>query len=276
MTAGATTSTTASEAPLAGRFIVVTRTLEQSRGLARPLEALGAQVIACPVIALVDPPEPALVGEAIQRLSTYDWVVLTSANAVDRFFADARFAGDPVSALGHVKVAAVGDATASRMARWDVTPHLIPDDFRAEGLVQALVARGVGRGQRVLLPRALEAREVLRDALEPMGVTVDVVPVYQTVAAAPNPVVIERLGAGSVDAVTFTSPSTVRHFVAMLGGAGLDAEKLMERVVRASIGPVTTAALLEVGSSATIEAKPSTVPALVEAITRALSGGGQQ
>lgn len=255
-------------APLAGRSVVVTRSMEQSADLARPLEALGATVVACPVIDIVDPPEPQLVEQAISRLSTYDWVVLTSTNAVDRFFGHGAFAGDPAAAItaAGVRVAAVGRATADRLAQLGIAVDLVPADYRAEGLAEAFVDMEAGEGWRFLIPRALEAREVLRDTLEPLGAVVDVVPVYRTIPATPAPQVAARLASGDFDVVTFTSPSTVRNFIAMLLAGGLDPSAVLSDVVRASIGPVTTAALAEAGFEPTVEADPSTVPVLVDAI----------
>ncbi len=262
-------------APLAGRSVVVTRTAEQARELAEPLRALGAEVVACPVIAIVDPPEPERVGEAIARLGEYDWVVLTSTNAVERFLGHEAFAGDPAALISDagVKVAAVGRPTAARIESFGVAVDLVPDDYRAEGLVEAFLGMGAGEGWRLLVPRALKAREVLRNELVPRGVTVDVVPVYRTVPATPDPRISARLAEGGFDVVTFTSPSTVRNFIAMLDGAGVDSGEVMRGVVRASIGPVTTAALDAAGFGATVEADPSTMPVLVTAIAAHFSEG---
>ena len=169
-----------------------------------------------------------------------------------------------------VKVAAVGRATADRLAELGIPADLVPGDYRAEGLADAFVSMGAGEGWRFLIPRALEAREVLRDTLEPLGAVVDVVPVYRTVPATPAPDMVSRLASGGFDVVTFTSPSTVRNFLAMLHAGGLDPRAVLTGVVTASIGPVTTAALVEAGFDADIEADPSTVPALVDAIVARL------
>lgn len=261
-------------APLAGRSVVVTRTREQSRQLAEPLQALGAEVIACPVIAIVDPPDLDPVDDAIRDLETYDWVVLTSTNAVERFIARLVLCDRSAEALSAVKVAVVGEATARRLERFGVTPDLVPDDYRAEGLVERFEAMGAGEGWRVLVPRALTAREILPETLRRRGAHVDVVPVYVTVPAEPDPGVIARLREGSIDAVTFTSPSTVRNFLAILAREGLDPAGVLAGVALASIGPVTTDALNEVGLSATVEADPSTMPVLVEALAAHLSASG--
>lgn len=260
---------TESGAPLAGRSVVVTRAREQASSLVSALEGLGAQVVAFPVIEIVEPDHIEPVRSAIRRLETYDWVVLTSANGVERFFAQVAEIDDPAEVLSRVKVAAVGTATAERMRRFGVVPDLVPDDFRAEGLAEAFRAMGAGPGWRVLMPRAQEGREVLQDALRALGAEIEVVAVYRTVPAAADPAVIERLRDG-VDAVTFTSPSTVRNFFAFLEAAGFDADELMAHTIAASIGPVTTEALQAHGYSAAVEAAPSTVEVLAAAIAARL------
>lgn len=265
-------------APLAGRSVVVTRSAEQAGDLAALLETRGAEVIICPVIRLVDPPKPARVTDAIQRLADYDWVVLTSTNAVERFFGNAAFDGHAAAAVvkAGVKVAAVGKATAERISSFGIEVDLVPRDYRAEGLVEELRARGAGEGWRLLVPRALKAREILSTQLPPLGVAVDVVPVYETVPAEPEPAVVERLGSGDVDAVTFTSPSTFRNFLTVLSKAGLDAAALLPSLITASIGPVTSDAMRAEGFEPDAEADPSTVPALVEALAIAVNGASHE
>ena len=253
-------------APLAGRSIVITRPREQARSLAEPLEALGAEVLAMPVLDVVDPTDPGPIDDAIRDLPSYDWVVLTSANAVDRFFARLRFVDRTQEALSHVKVAAVGTSTAGRMREQGVEPDLVPANARAEGLVEAFAELGVGKGCRVLIPRALKAREVLPVALRIRGVEVDVAPVYQTVPIEADPAVLRRLREGSVDCVTFTSGAIARAFVAALKGADIDPDAVMERVAVASIGPVTTHDLAVLGYEDDIEAPRATMAALAQAI----------
>lgn len=254
-----------SGAPLCGRSVVVTRTRAQSAQIADLLEALGAEVVACPVIEIVDPPDAGPIDTAIAHLAEYDWVVFTSTNAVRRFFAKLEGAGKSFGDLIGCKTAAVGTSTAAALGEFGVTPDFVPpEDFRAEALADEFVRRGAESGWRVLVPRALKAREVLPDALRALGATVDVAPVYMTVPATPCPETIERLARGGFDAVTFTSPSTVRNFLALLRHEGLDPEAVMGSVAAASIGPVTTKALNDAGFEAAVEAQPSTVPVLVE------------
>ncbi|MFA5844117.1 MAG: uroporphyrinogen-III synthase [Coriobacteriia bacterium] len=257
--------------PLAGRAVLVTRTREQSASLAGPLAALGAEVVPFPVISIEEPEDVEPVARAVRELASYDWIVLTSANGVERFFARVVSTDRTEEALSKVKIAAIGSATAERIAGYGVVADLVPKDFRAEGLVDAFREMGAGPGWRVLVPRAQEGREVLPDALRALGATVDVVAVYRTVLAAPDPAALERLRGGTVDAVTFTSGSTVRGFLEALRDAGLDPAAVMERLVVASIGPVTTKALSAAGFHADVEAAEATADGLVRALVERLS-----
>lgn len=253
--------------------MLVTRARHQSAALAEPLEALGARVIAAPVIQTVDPEDWAPADAAIAVLEQYDWIVFTSTNAVDRFTRRMSANGRELHELRQASVAAVGLATAEHLAALGITPALVPEDYRAEGLVAAFGAQGVPAGSRVLLPRAAAGRDILPDALREAGATVDIVPVYRTIAAEPDPAAVEPLRADAVDVVTFTSPSTARHFIAWIEAAGLDVGHVMGRVAAASIGPVTTRALLERGYSVPIEAASSTSSGLVDAIAAYCAAG---
>jgi uroporphyrinogen-III synthase len=256
----------ASGAPLSGRSVVVTRTAAQAAALAEPLEALGAEVLAFPVLETVDPEDWGPADAAIAALADYDWVVLTSTNGVGRFLRRFKAVGGSREALLGSKFAAVGSATAACMRKHGIPPTLVPDDFRAEGLVEAFRELGAGPGWRVLVARAQKAREVFPDALRELGARVDVAPVYRTVPAEPDPVVIERLRAGTVDCVTFTSGAIAKAFVSAMREAAVDVDALMGNVAIASVGPVTTHALAVLGYEDDIEAKTSTMPALAEAI----------
>lgn len=252
--------------PLAGVVVLVTRTAHQASALAEPLEGLGATVLVAPVIAIIDPPDPRPMDEALIALHRYDWIVLTSVNAVDRFLGRANTLGVSLRQLAGLRIAVVGSGTAERLREAGLEADVMPEDYRAEGLLEALGAAGVGAGSRVLVPRAEEAREILPDSLRARGVIVDVVPAYRTVPATPVPATLEALAAGAVQVVTFTSPSTVRHFIAWLEMGGLAVSSVMATAVAASIGPITTSALVEQGIPAVIEAVPSTVTELVDAI----------
>lgn len=258
-------------APLAGRSVIVTRTAEQARALSEPLEALGAEVLAFPVISIVDPPDWGPADEAIGRISEYQWIILTSANAVRRFFARIESQGIDLEAVSEPEFAVVGTATASALRAIGIEPHLIPADFTAEGLIQEFEKLRVGEGYRVLIPRALQAREVLPQTLRSWGATVDVAPVYETVQGEPASEVIERLRNKAVDAATFTSPSTFRSFAAMLQSEGLDADETLRSMALASIGPVTSDAIKTLGHEVAVEPERSTVGALAEALAEYFS-----
>lgn len=246
----------------------MTRRRDQAAALAEPLEALGAEVVAFPVIDIVPPEDWAPVDRAIEAIEDYDWVAFTSANAVAEFLnrAATMGAGEPHHVLAAPWVAAVGKATAKTLESVGVTVDLVPDEAHAEGLAAAFEEMGAGPGWKVLIPRAEQAREVLPESLAKAGAEADVVVVYRTVAAEPDPAVVERLRQGEIDAVTFTSGSTVRHFVERLTEAGLDAPAQLERLVVGSIGPVTTKALEKRGFSADVEAPEATMLSLAVAL----------
>jgi uroporphyrinogen III methyltransferase/synthase len=258
-------------APLSGRSVIVTRTLAQAHTLVEPLESLGAEVLAFPVLETVDPDDWAPLDAAIANLADYDWVVLTSTNGVDRFLKRFRAVKGSRDAILGAKFAAVGSATAEKLAKHGLPPALVPADFRAEGLVEAFRGLGAGPGCRVLIPRAEDAREILPDALRAMGCNVDVVCVYRTQLAESDPAVIERLRTGAVDVVTFTSGAIARGFVSAIEGAGLDAETTLAGLAVASIGPVTSDAIRELGLAVDIEAAESTMGSLVDAIAEKLA-----
>ena len=253
-------------APLSGRSVIVTRTLSQAHALAEPLQALGAEVLACPVLETVEPEDWTPVDAAIVDLASYDWVVLTSTNGVDRFLKRFKVAGGSREAILGANYAAVGSATAEKLTKHGLPPKLVPEDFRAEGLIEAFRAMGAGPGWRVLIPRAEDAREVLPDTLREMGCTVDVVTVYRTQPATAEAGVVERLRVGTVDVVSFTSGAIARGFVSAIDEAGLDASQVMSRLVVASIGPVTSETIRQLGYAVDIEASESTMGALARAI----------
>jgi uroporphyrinogen III methyltransferase/synthase len=240
--------------PLFGRTVVVTRAREQASDLRARLEGLGAEVLELPAIAI----EP--LDFALPDLSAYAWVVFTSANGVDAFFARGlAAAGSDARALGRSAIAAIGPGTAAALARHGLRADLVPERYVAEALVDAFPA---GSG-RVLLARAEVARDVLPDGLAAKGYVVIDLPVYRTIRVAPDAAIVERVRTGAVDAITFTSSSTVANFTETVGvpAAG---------PLVASIGPVTTAAARARGLPVGVEADPHTIDGLVAALTRAL------
>ena len=244
---------------------MVTRAREQAAELVDALTALGAQVIATPTIRIEPLADLGALRAALADLSRYDWMVFTSQNAVRvvcRRLADWGIAaGD----IGRVAVAAIGPATAAALVRHGVTPDVVPQRFVAEAVVRALAARGDLRGKRVLLPRAREARDALPEGLRAHGAVVDVIPVYDTVREPGDGAALAaELRAARIDAVTFTSSSTVRHFVDLVGREAA----ACGRFAAAVIGPVTAATARELGVPVAVEAEEYTVPGLVDAVAR--------
>jgi len=261
--------------PLAGLTVVVTRMREQAASLADGLEALGAEVLLVPTIRLAPRPLDDEVAAALRELAAYRLVVFTSANAV-RVFAGYLARGTEEGAMpaGPV-VAAVGPATAAALERHGLACHLVPDEFVAEGLAEALTgevaaAPTVDAGARVLIPCARGARDVLPDALRARGAVVDVLHIYETVAARELAEPAEHVEAA--DYLTFTSPSTAHGLAGLLDGearARGDARPLAERLAGArlcSIGPVTSEALRGMGLAVAVEAREYTAAGLVAAI----------
>jgi uroporphyrinogen III methyltransferase / synthase len=232
---------------LTGKTIVITRAASQSADLRSLLEDLGARVIECPTIHLVPPKSWKPVDDAIRRLNTYQWLLFTSANAIEQFM---DRMGDRRPAI---PIAVVGSATAARLEQWGLKPALVPKEFRAEGLLEAFPENLVGT--RILFPRAEVARELLPEELRRRGANVDVVTVYRTMKAfAGN--IGEILETERVDCIIFTSPSTIPE----------DLHMLPTGTALAVIGPVTREAAQLLGLKPDIVPIQSTVPALAAAI----------
>ena len=254
--------------PLSGKRVVVTRARAQASGFAASLRELGAEVVQLPVIRIAPPEDPAPLREAAQGAGTFDWIVFTSANGVERFFATLAEGGRDARALGGVCVCAIGPATAEALAKHGIRADLVPDEFVAEAALEALAATGDLAGKRILVPRAAEAREVLPDGLRARGAEVVVVPAYRTVQDGSGADEVRRaLGAGEVDWVTFTASSTVRSFVELVG-------REVGRARVASIGPITSATVRELGMGVDVEAKDYTIPGLLQAIRESEEAGG--
>ncbi len=250
----------ASHGGLTGTRVVVTRARAQAPALVSALAEAGAEVIELPVIAIADPPDggAALRAEAA-RADTFDWVVLTSANAVDRFVGLLRDG----RALGRARLAVVGAATAQALAKYHLVADLIPGEETAEGLVHAMAAPpGDGGSRRVLFPRAAGARDVVAPGLRRKGWEVTKVDAYRTVAAGDA----EGIGEGELDAasaadvITFTSPSTVTCYLQLAGSRAAPP-------VVACIGPVTADAARRAGLHVDVVAAEHSADGLVAALS---------
>jgi uroporphyrinogen III methyltransferase/synthase len=250
-----------SRRPLAGKRVVVTRARAQASTLAAQLRALGAEVVEVPAIRIA-PLDPAPLHRTLDALASYQWVVLTSQNAVDIVWRALRERGRDARAFAGIRVAAIGPATAEALLARGIAPDLVPARYVGEALADALRASGNLAATRVLLARAEGARDVVPDALRASGAHVDILNVYRTIADASDAAALQsRLLAGEIDLVTVTSGSTVRSFVDAVGDAAARAAPL------ASIGPVTTAAARELGLTIAVEASDASVASLVDAVT---------
>lgn len=259
-----------SSLPLAGRTILVTRARHQAGRLAEALRQVGAEVVEIPAIAIVPPDSYAELDRALGNLAQYAWLIVTSANAVEALRARLAVVGIPAEALAHLKIAAVGSATAAALRELGLAVAVTPAEYVAESLVEAVGSRV--DGQRVLLARAAVARDVIPDALRTRGATVDVVDAYRTVIPEESVTAIRTIFGpnGRVpDAATFTSSSTVTNFAALLRAADVVAPAGMKTV---SIGPVTSGTLRELGWEPAAEADPHDLAGLVAAVTNALAG----
>jgi len=240
--------------PLFGQRIVITRAHRQSRDLAEPLEALGAEVIALPVIEIQPPTDPAPLARAMAQLETYDWIIFTSVNGVRRFVSGL----DDIRKL-RAKIAAIGPATAAAVEALHLKADRVPAEYVAESLLEALANDDL-QGKRILLPRAAVARDVVPIELGKRGAIVDVVEAYRTEAPANLAVRAQEVLARKPHWITFTSSSTVKTLVAAVGAKALEGIRL------ASIGPITSATARDLGLHIDVEAEPHTMAGLVEAI----------
>ena len=256
--------------PLFGRRILVTRPREQAAELVELLESNGAEAIEAPMIRIAEPEDYAPLDNACAEIDRFDWIVFSSGNAVDAFIG--RLLASPLDlrALNGVKLSAVGPATAERLARHGLKVDVVPAEYRAEALVQALSPSGDARGLKVFLPRGDIGRDIVADELRKQGADVTEAIAYRTIAAEPEreggPDIYKMLLERRIDVVTFTSASAVGNFVRALGPE--PAADLLRATVVASIGPVTAEAAAQCNIKTTIMPADYTIPALVDAIVQ--------
>ena len=251
--------------PLFGRRIVVTRSSEQASELVRMLEELGAETIAVPTIRILPAEDQQAIEDACDASETYDWIVFTSINGVEHFMT--RFlAHRDIRDLKGVRICAVGAATTAGIERYGIRVDMTPPEYRSEAIVATLLEREDLSGKRVLLPRADIAREILADELRKAGAEVIELATYRSVAAAEGstPDVYRMLLDRQIDAVTFSSASTVRNFAQLLGAD--QAADLLRTTTVAAIGPVTAEAAQQLGIATTVMPDTYTIPSLVEAL----------
>lgn len=252
--------------PLFGKRIVVTRAREQASDFLAGLAQLGAECIEFPTIEVVPPSDYRHVDEAVTGLEQFQWVIFTSVNGVRFFFERLSALGKDARNFKGIRVAAIGSKTADAIRERGIQPDLVPDEFRAEGVVEAFRKEEV-RGAQILLPRAAQSREVLPEELKKMGASVHVVEAYRTERARGDlPRVKSLLEKGEIHMVTFTSSSTVTHFVDMFCGEGEKFFTWMEKAAVACIGPVTARTAEEAGLKVTLIAPKYTIEVLTRTI----------
>ena len=251
--------------PLAGRRILVTRAEEKGSRFGRLLEERGAEVLQVPLIRLEDPGSWEPLDSALARIATFQHLLFTSANAVDRFFERFRRQGMAAKLPDALRITAVGPRTAQAVARWGHGADRVAEVFRAEGILEALTDLEVA-DREILFPRAQEARELLVEELTRRGARVTVVAVYRNVLVEESrQPLLKALRGGRVDVATFTAASAVRHFVELVGAAEVPA--LMRHVTVACLGEVTAGEARSLGLIPQIIPACSTLEDLADAIS---------
>jgi uroporphyrinogen-III synthase len=259
-----------SQAPglLSGVRVLVGRTRHQAGALSNELSRLGATVLEIPFIEIRKPRSFKPLDSALMNLDVYDWLILTSVNGVEAMWERLAKLRLPKTALKSMNIAAIGPATKKAIEQRGIEVDVVPKEYVAESVVRSLRRRV--NGKRVLLVRAKIARDVIPRELLKAGARVDVVEAYETILPkSSGPRLRSLLGdpRRTPHVITFTSSSTVRNFVSLLGArnAKLDGIRL------ASIGPVSSSTLRELGRRVDIEAKEFTIPGLVKAICASLT-----
>ena len=255
--------------PLSGVRVLVGRARHQASALSSELRKLGAIVIEIPFIEIRKPRSFKQLDSAVTNLASYDWLILTSVNGVEALWERLAKLRLTKTTFRHMRIAAIGPATKKAIEHHGCEVDVVPKEYVAESVVRSLRRRV--KGKRVLLVRAKVARDVIPRELRRAGAKVDVVEAYETVAPSSSRQRLRRLlrdRRRTPHVVTFTSSSTVRNFVSLLGSGRAS----IETVRFASIGPVTSSTLRELGLRVDAEAKKFTIPGLVDAILHSLSG----
>src|SRR5215467_9091361 len=251
---------------LNGWRILVTRASHQAYALSEPLRQLGATVLEVPTIEIRSTGSRGALEHALLKIDHYDTLILTSVNGVEILFERYTRMGLPIVDMQHLRVVAIGPATAAAIQSEGVSVSIVPEKYVAESVIEALRGK-ITQHSRVLLVRAKIARDVLPDELRKMGAQVEVIEAYETAMPENASARLKEVFADQEmqpHLVTFTSSSTATNFLALLGE---ERERMLEGVKLASIGPVTTATLKQAGLTPDIEASEYTMPGLVAAIT---------
>jgi uroporphyrinogen III methyltransferase/synthase len=256
---------------LAGRVFIITRAREQSADITTLIESYGGKAVHCPTIEIVPPESWEGVDRAINEFEKYDWVIFTSANGV-RYFLDRlkeRASSDKGSLFSEKRVCAIGPATRRSLEEAGVAVDLVAEESVAEGVVKAIIGHlnpeDSLRGKHILIPRARYARDVIPDELSKLGAAVDAVEAYQTMKPDVDCAhILDLFERRSVDAITFTSPSTVVNFAALVSPRRLS--ELLSDTVVGCIGPVTSAKARDLGLDDIVQPENYDARSLIEAI----------
>lgn len=256
---------------LSGKTVVITRAKAQAGELVHELERLGARVVEFPTIKTVPLESYQKVDYSMERIDAamakglihYEWVIFTSTNAVRFFLGRIVATGRSINVLTGAKIAAVGPGTAKKLEEAGLRVDLIPQDNKAEGLVQAFSLLNIS-AKRILVPRAESARDILPEGLTRMGAIVEVVPCYRTVADEAGVANVKAALERGVDVITFTSGSTVKNFLGLL--KGIDLASALRGVKMVYIGPIAANTGTRLGLDVSAVANPHTVQGLVGAI----------
>jgi len=251
--------------PLFGRRVVVTRARAQAGELSGQLERLGAEVLEFPTIEIYPPEDFGPLDEAIRELDSFSWLIFTSVNGVDAIVERLAYHGLDLRAVPRdARIAAIGPATMKRIREAGLRVDVVPREFRAEALIEALTGGSLA-GKRILIPRAPRAREILPEKLREAGAEVVVPPAYESVpSSAGKEKLAKELEAGRIDCVTFTASSTVENFARAFGAK--EAARLLSGTRVACIGPITADTARGHGFRVDVEAGEYTIPGLVEAV----------
>ena len=259
---------------LRGKRILITRARSQALSLAQRIESLGGEVVEFPTIEIRPPESYGPLDQAINQIGSYDWLIFTSVNGVEQFLNRFEKLGKNIADLAGIEVGAIGPETAKRLTAAQIQPSLVPKQYQAEGILEALIPETV-LGKRILIPRAAKARDILPQTLRQWGAQVDVVEAYQTVLPQVDvSALCKLLGDGTIDVITFTSSSTATNFAAMLGDQ--DLPRLLSRTVIACIGPITRKTVEDLGMRPEIVSEEFTIPGLVSAIVDYFAGTANQ
>jgi uroporphyrinogen III methyltransferase/synthase len=247
---------------LAGRSILITRASGQIEEFSRLLGSFGATIIPFPTIEIVPPDDWRPVDDSIAKLDSYDWIIFTSVNGVRLFTRRLPENGADITALAGKNICAIGPRTQGELEKLGLTITFCPSEYRAEAVADGLKTIGI-QGEKILLPRARDARNILPKALREAGALVDEVEVYQAVKPATSNASLNPILKKGIDVVTFTSSSTVRNFMELVSD-----KSVMNGVKIAVIGPITAETVRDYGLEPHITPQEYTIPALVDAIVQ--------